>query len=188
VLAVLALFGLINFPDALLLVRTYQLGLSTPAVIAAYALYNFTYAAASYPAGALADRIPHRLVFALGLVFFAVGYLGLALIHTPWLVYPPQPRRTREGTARRGRRGGALRGRGGSPVAQDCIGPPQWSPVRTRPVYRNPPGRDHRVALEAAESEHQGDHHRSTAATAPLGARLRGCARVRREVSQDRTV
>ncbi|MEU6894929.1 MFS transporter [Streptomyces sp. NPDC046557] len=87
VLAALTAFGLVDFPDALLLLRAHDLGLSTAAVIAAYAAYNLTYAALSYPAGALSDRLPRALVFAAGLVFFAAGYLGLGLIHTPWLVF-----------------------------------------------------------------------------------------------------
>jgi len=37
------------------------------------------YAVLSYPAGALSDRFPRHLVFAAGLVFFACGYVGLAL-------------------------------------------------------------------------------------------------------------
>ncbi|MFF2809552.1 MFS transporter [Streptomyces sp. NPDC058000] len=85
--AALTLFALVNFPDALLLLRAHQLGLSTAAVIAAYALYNLTYAAASYPAGALSDRLPRRTVYALGLLFFAAGYLGLAYAHQNWQVF-----------------------------------------------------------------------------------------------------
>lgn len=84
---VLALFSLVNFPDALLLLRAHELGLSTGAVIGAYIVYNAVYAAASYPAGALSDRWPRHLVFAAGLGFFAVGYLGLGLTQTPELVF-----------------------------------------------------------------------------------------------------
>ncbi len=84
----LTLFSLVNFPDALLLLRAHELGLSTEGVIGAYILYNVAYAALSYPAGALSDRVPRHLVFAAGLVFFAVGYLGLGLIDDPALVFP----------------------------------------------------------------------------------------------------
>jgi MFS family permease len=87
----LGVFGLLNFPDALLLLRAHAIGLSTGGVVAAYVVYNACYAGASYPAGALADRFPHRVVFAAGLVFFAVGYLGLAVIHTPALVFVVLP-------------------------------------------------------------------------------------------------
>ena len=91
VLAVLLVFNLVNFPDALLLLRAHDLGLPTAGVVGAYAVYNLVYAALSYPAGALSDRLPRPLVFAAGLVFFAVGYLGLGLIHSPWAVFVVLP-------------------------------------------------------------------------------------------------
>ena len=84
---VLGVFSLVNFPDALLLLRAHELGLSTGAVIGAYIVYNAVYAAASYPAGSLSDRWPRHLVFAAGLGFFTVGYLGLGLTQTPELVF-----------------------------------------------------------------------------------------------------
>jgi MFS family permease len=87
VLAVLLAFNLVNFPDALLLLRAHDLGLSTAGVVGAYALYNLAYAALSYPAGALSDRLPRPLVFSAGLFFFAIGYLGLGLIHASWAVF-----------------------------------------------------------------------------------------------------
>ncbi|MER6128013.1 MFS transporter [Streptomyces sp. NPDC001795] len=91
VLALLLVFNLVNFPDALLLLRAHDLGLSTAGVVGAYAVYNLAYAALAYPAGALSDRLPRPLVFAAGLIFFAVGYLGLGLIHSPWLVFVVLP-------------------------------------------------------------------------------------------------
>jgi MFS family permease len=84
---VLGLFSLVNFPDALLLLRAHDLGLSTSAVIAAYLLYNAVYAGFSYPAGALSDRLPRHHVYGLGLLFFALGYLGLGLAGEGWLVF-----------------------------------------------------------------------------------------------------
>ena len=83
----LGLFGLVNFPDALLLLRASQLGLSLGGVITAYILYNIVYAVAAYPLGAISDRVPRHLVYATGLVFFAVGYLGLGLVHNPGWVF-----------------------------------------------------------------------------------------------------
>ena len=87
----LGLFSLVNFPDALLLLRAHDLGLSTTAVIAAYLVYNAVYAGLSYPAGALSDRLPRHLVYGLGLLFFALGYLGLGLIGNRWLVFAILP-------------------------------------------------------------------------------------------------
>ncbi len=88
VVAVLVLFGVVNFPDALLLLRVHQLGYTTAGVIVVYVLYNVVYAALSYPAGALSDRWPRPVVFGLGLICFAVCYLGLGLITSQLWVIP----------------------------------------------------------------------------------------------------
>lgn len=77
--AALVAFGLINFPDALLLLRLSEIGFSVVDVILAYVGYNLVYALASFPAGLLADRIGRIPVFGIGLVFFAIGYTGLGL-------------------------------------------------------------------------------------------------------------
>jgi MFS family permease len=79
VTAALVTFGVVNFPDALLLLRLNEIGFSVVEVILAYVTYNMVYAMSSYPAGLLADRIPRPAVFGIGLVFFAIGYVGLGL-------------------------------------------------------------------------------------------------------------
>lgn len=84
----LGVFALVNFPDALLLLRARTLGFSVAAVIGAYVAYNASYALLSYPAGALSDRLSRPLIFALGLGCFAVSYLGLGLIHDSVWVWP----------------------------------------------------------------------------------------------------
>jgi MFS family permease len=83
----LVLFGLINFPDALLLLRLSEIGFSVVEVILAYVGYNLVYALTSYPAGLLADRIGRIPVFGIGLVFFAIGYTGLGLTTDPVLAW-----------------------------------------------------------------------------------------------------
>jgi MFS family permease len=80
---------LVNFPDALLLLRLNEIGFSVVEVILAYVTYNAVYAVASYPAGVVADRVGKPAVFGIGLVFFAVGYTGLGLTTdtlTAWLL------------------------------------------------------------------------------------------------------
>lgn len=79
VTALLVGFGVVNFPDALLLLRLNEIGFGVAGVILAYVGYNLVYALGSFPAGVLADRMPRPLVFAVGLVFFAVCYIGLGL-------------------------------------------------------------------------------------------------------------
>ena len=79
VTAVVVGFGLVNFPDALLLLRLHEIGFGVVSVILAYVTYNLVYALGSFPAGLLADRLPRSAVFGIGLVFFAIGYIGLGL-------------------------------------------------------------------------------------------------------------
>jgi MFS family permease len=80
VTAVLVAIAVLNFSDALVLLRVMDLGFSTTQVVWAYVLFNTVYALGSYPAGALTDRWSRPLVYAAGLVAFAVGYLGLGLV------------------------------------------------------------------------------------------------------------
>jgi len=89
VVVVLVGFSLVNFPDALLLLRLHDIGFSVPAVILAYVAYNAVYALLSYPAGAVADRLSPAVVFGVGLVVFAIAYTGLGLTRDPltaWLL------------------------------------------------------------------------------------------------------
>jgi MFS family permease len=79
VIVLLAAFAVVNFPDALILLRLNGIGFSVAEVILAYVGYNVVYALGSYPAGALADRIPRPAVFGIGMAFFALGYIGLGL-------------------------------------------------------------------------------------------------------------
>lgn len=88
VLVFLALFAVVNFSDALLILRAKSLGLGFAAIIGVYALYNLSYASLSYPAGHLSDRVPRRLVFAAGLAVFAVAYVGLGVVTTAVWVCP----------------------------------------------------------------------------------------------------
>jgi MFS family permease len=79
VVVVLGLFSLVNFPDALLLLRLHEIGFGVVGVILAYVGYNLVYTVLSYPAGVVADRLGPRTVFAVGLLVFATAYAGLGL-------------------------------------------------------------------------------------------------------------
>jgi hypothetical protein len=57
VLAVLAVFSLVNFPDALLLLRLHDLGVPTAGVVLAYAGYNLAYAALSTVAASRTEAL-----------------------------------------------------------------------------------------------------------------------------------
>jgi len=88
VLTFLAIFALVNFSDALLILRAKALGLGFAAIVLAYVLYNLTYAGLSYPAGHISDRVPRRRVFGVGLVVFSVAYLGLGIVTSAAWVWP----------------------------------------------------------------------------------------------------
>ncbi len=86
VVGVLVAIAVVNFPDALLLLRISDLGYSTTEVVLAYVVYNVVYTLGSYPAGALSDRLPRPLVYGVGLMAFGVAYGGLALVDRgPWV-------------------------------------------------------------------------------------------------------
>jgi MFS family permease len=89
VVVALVAFSLVNFPDALLLLRLHEIGFPVAAIILAYVSYNAVYAGLSYPAGAVTDRLPPAAVFGTGLLLFAVAYTGLGLTHShvvAWLL------------------------------------------------------------------------------------------------------
>lgn len=89
--AFLGAFGLLNFSDALIILRANELGLGFVGIVVAYALYNLVYAVLSLPAGIQSDRRSRRLVFAVGLVPFAVAYIGLGLADSAgwvWVLLP----------------------------------------------------------------------------------------------------
>jgi MFS family permease len=90
VLAVLILFSLANSTDAFLLLRAGDLGFSPWAVVMVYAVFNITYAAVSYPAGVLSDRIGRWGIIAIGWAIYAGVYLGFALLPASqaWGLWP----------------------------------------------------------------------------------------------------
>lgn len=86
-IGLVALFALVNFPDTMLLLRAKDLGFGFADVVILYMLYNLSYAALSYPAGAMSDRLNRRVVFGVGLLVFAVAYLGFGLTSTTWWMW-----------------------------------------------------------------------------------------------------
>jgi MFS family permease len=83
---VLVGIAVVNFPDALLLLRVSELGFTTTQVVLAYVVYNIVYTLGSYPAGAWSDRLPRPLVYGVGLLAFGAAYAGLAAVgHSGWV-------------------------------------------------------------------------------------------------------
>ncbi len=89
-LAVMLLFALGNSSDMFLILRARQLGIGTGAVVLLFAVYNAVYAAASYPAGVISDRIGRKRVMTAGLAVFALVYAGFGLARGPvwvWVLF-----------------------------------------------------------------------------------------------------
>ena len=90
-LGVLGLFNLANFSDSLLILRAKEVGLSFASVILVYAAFNASYAALSLPAGTLSDQLSRHTVYAIGLLVFALTYVGLGLTSSTawvWVLFP----------------------------------------------------------------------------------------------------
>ena len=94
-LGAVTLFGMGDFAHSLLILRAMQLltprygALRGSAIaVALYTFHNVVYAAASFPAGALGDRIGRRGVLAVGYFFAAAMSVGFILVppHLPELV------------------------------------------------------------------------------------------------------
>jgi MFS family permease len=86
-IAGLLLFALFNSSDIFLLLRTKQITGDDTTTIAAYVFYNLVFAIASYPAGALADKLSFKKVFLAGLLLFAVVYGGFAVTRSTYMVF-----------------------------------------------------------------------------------------------------
>jgi len=71
-------FALINSSDVFLLLKAKESGLDDTMVIGVYIFYNLIYALAAYPMGIIADNIGIKKVFVVGLVIFAIVYLGMS--------------------------------------------------------------------------------------------------------------
>lgn len=87
-ITILVLIQLTNIPDALLLLRLYDIGFSTQSVVLSYMLFSGVTVLAAYPGGAIADRYSPKIVYAVGLIAFAAAYatLGLTQNHTTAIV------------------------------------------------------------------------------------------------------
>ncbi len=83
-LGVMALFTLGNSSDIFLLLRAQSLGVSIFAIPLVYALFNFVYAATSVPLGSLSDRLGRERVIILGLLAYALAYIGFARASLAW--------------------------------------------------------------------------------------------------------
>jgi MFS family permease len=79
-LLVAFLFSIANSSNTFLLLRAGSAGISVSHVLLLYLLYNLTYAAISYPAGRLSDRIGRKQLLVTGYVVYSGVYIGFGLL------------------------------------------------------------------------------------------------------------
>lgn len=78
-IAILVLIQLTNIPDVLLLLRLHDIGFSTNGVVLSYMLFSGVTVVAAFPGGYIADKLSPRVVYAVGLLAFAIAYATLGL-------------------------------------------------------------------------------------------------------------
>jgi MFS family permease len=87
ILIAVGLFSLGNSSDLFLILRAQNLGMGTWTAPALGLLFNLVYAALSWPAGKLSDRVPRQRLIVAGYLIYAAVYAGFALLRTPQLVW-----------------------------------------------------------------------------------------------------
>jgi MFS family permease len=90
-LALALVFAAGNSSNAFLLLRAGTLGYAPATAILLYLVYNVVYAAVSYPAGRLSDRVGRRPLLVAGYAVYALVYAAVALLRGPqdaWLLWP----------------------------------------------------------------------------------------------------
>jgi MFS family permease len=83
----LLFFALFNSSDLFLILRTKQVTGSDRVTIEAYILYNVVFALASYPLGAVADKIGIKKVFFSGLGLFALVYFLFGITNSTAVIF-----------------------------------------------------------------------------------------------------
>lgn len=83
----LLVFTLFNSSDVFLLLKAKQAGLNDTLVITVYIFYNLIYALAAFPMGIMADNIGLKKVFIIGLILFALVYLGMSFTSNMYVFF-----------------------------------------------------------------------------------------------------
>jgi len=86
-LVVVSLFALGNSSNQFLLLRASNIGFGPATILLVYLLYNMVYAALSYPAGRLSDRIGRKTLLVAGYATYGLVYLGFAFAGSPWHIW-----------------------------------------------------------------------------------------------------
>ena len=87
ILTAVGIFSLGNSSDLFLILRAQNLGMGAWTAPALGLLFNVVYAALSWPAGKLSDRVPRRWLVVAGYLVYAAVYAGFAWLRAPQMVW-----------------------------------------------------------------------------------------------------
>lgn len=77
-IALFTIFSLVNSSDVFLILKSRDISSSDVIAISGYIVYNLVYAASSYPAGILSDKMGKKKILFAGMIIFSLVYLGFA--------------------------------------------------------------------------------------------------------------
>lgn len=83
---VTALFGIGNFTNSFLILRTKSIGVPLIFTILIYAFFNLVAALISYPAGTISDRIGRKNILLLSFFILIITYIGFAVSQNVFLI------------------------------------------------------------------------------------------------------
>lgn len=83
----LLFFTLFNSSDVFLLLKAKEIGMNDSLLIGNYIFYNLIYALFAFPMGILADKLGLKMIFTVGLVFFALVYVGMSLTQNTYVIF-----------------------------------------------------------------------------------------------------
>jgi MFS family permease len=86
-LAVMAVFTLGNSSDFFVILRAQNLEAPLVQVTLMLVLFNVTYAAISWPAGRLSDKLGRRRIITIGWAIYVLVYLGFAVSNSLWQIW-----------------------------------------------------------------------------------------------------
>lgn len=86
-LAVMAVFTLGNSSDFFIILRAQDLEAPLVQVTLMLVVFNITYAAVSWPAGRLSDKLGRRGMITVGWAIYALVYLGFAVSGSLWQIW-----------------------------------------------------------------------------------------------------
>ena len=78
-IAILIIIQVTNIPDALLLLRLYDLHFSVSAVVLTYAMFSAVTTLFAFVGGYFADKFSPKIIYSIGLMAFSISYATLGL-------------------------------------------------------------------------------------------------------------